>query len=137
MAVSTDIKTLGKYINLPSPPIRVVWQTMDITKQSLAPGPTDWLLIGVLTFNEQALENIMRESVRSQQMNRPYIQEQFVLDWFPLELKNSLTPSETPGFFRINQAGYESDFFEKSPLRHGYFVRVGKTSDIFLYLHTQ
>jgi hypothetical protein len=110
---------------------------MDITKPSLAPGPSDWSLIGVLTFSEQALENIMQESVRSQQMNRPYIQEQFVLDWFPLELKNSLTPSETPGFFRINQSGYEPDFFEKSPLLHGYFLRVGKTSDIFLYLHTQ
>ena len=137
MAVSTDVKTLGKYINLPSPPIRVFWQTMDITKPSLAPGPTDWSLMGVLTFSEQAIENIMQKSVRSQQMNRPYIQEQFVLDWFPLELKNSLTASETPGFWRINQDGYEPEIFEKSPLLHGYFVRVGKTSDLFLYLHTQ
>lgn len=137
MTVSADVETLGKYINLPSRPIKVFWQTVDITKPSSVPGPTDWSLIAVLTFNEQDLDSILRGSVRSQQMNRPYIQEKFVLAWFPLELKKSLASSETPGFWRINQDGYEPDLFEKAPLLHGYFVRVGKTSDVFLYLHTQ
>ena len=137
MEVSTNVESLGKYVNWPSPPIKVFWQTREITKPSLLPGPIDRSLIAVLTFDDRTLDKIIQKSVRSQQMNRPYIQDQLVFDWFPAELKKSLTPSETPGFFRINQDGYEPDIFVKSPFLQGYFVRVGKTSDLFIYLHTQ
>ncbi|MCC3492738.1 MAG: hypothetical protein JGK03_26715 [Microcoleus sp. PH2017_25_DOB_D_A] len=137
MAVSHDVEKLGQHINLPAVPIKVTWQTIDITKPSIVPGPSDWSLFAVVTFNEQEIDGIISKSVRSQQMNRPYLQNKFVLDWFSTELKNNLTPSETRGFMRINLNGYEPDIFEKSPLQHGYFVRIGKTSDIFLYLHTQ
>lgn len=135
MEISNDIEKLREYINLPDQPTRVLWKVEDITMSSTLPGPTDWALIAILTFDNQTVDNIIESSTISQQNRRPEIPEKYV-ELFPENLKNKLNSSETPGFFVTNQPGYAPDIFTKSPLRHGYFVRLGKTSSLFLYLFT-
>lgn len=135
MEISNDIEKLREYINLPNQPTRVLWKVEDITMPSTLPGPTDWALIAILTFDHQTVDNIIESSTISQQNRRPEIPEKYV-ELFPEELKNKLKPSENTGFFVTNQPGYAPDIFAKSPLRHGYFVRLGKTSSLFLYLFT-
>lgn len=135
MEISNDIEKVREYINLPNQPTRILWKVEDITMPSTLPGPTDWALIAILTFDHQTVDNIIESSTISQQNRRPEIPEKYV-ELFPEELKNKLKPSENTGFFVTNQPGYAPDIFAKSPLRHGYFVRLGKTSSLFLYLFT-
>lgn len=62
--VSTDIKELSEYINLPYQPKAVWWQ---ITRQGTPPlivsfGPTDWIVDAVLLFDKEDLEAILNKS---------------------------------------------------------------------------
>jgi hypothetical protein len=62
--VSTDIKELSKFINLPYQPKAVWWQ---ITRQGtpsliVSFGPTDWIVDAVLLFDKEDLEAILNKS---------------------------------------------------------------------------
>lgn len=134
--VSTDIQKLAKLINLPNKPVKVMWQTKQIGMPSMAPGPDDYALVAVITFEKQTVENLIKKTPNNQKINEVKIRKKFVSNWFPQALKDSLKPSDTADYVEINQTAYEAHAFSKSSFSDGYFFRIGKTSDVFLYLQT-
>lgn len=129
--MSRDIQTLSKAIHLPGQPEKVWWQRATIGKQG-GLGPDDWYLIAVMKFKKNDLETIIHQS---QTISGDLtLQPSHVFAWFPEELKKIMSPLPD-GSFKIQSAGFDPAPFVRSPLLHGFMLKVDDAT-LFLILGT-
>lgn len=132
---STDIDALNRAITLPRRPTAAIWQrAVKGSNRSGVPGPTDYELQAVLTFSEEDAERIVEEAAKRERPGDVGTIKK--LDWFPAGVKEQLTKESDSDEYRIKGEVYDASAFAKSPLSHGYFVRVGQTPRFYLYLYT-
>ncbi len=123
--VSTEIYSLSKFINLPYQPQAAWWQTTKIGSSNdiMAIGPTDWRLNAVLLFDNNEINNILKDSqleyYSSSQIDADIIGN--ILDDHGI----------------LDKDAYKADMFIKSPLLTGVMVRIKQTNKIFLSLSTR
>lgn len=133
---STDIDALGRLITLPRRPTAAIWRRVrkGSNTRSDVPGPTDYELQAVLTFSNEDAENIVKEAAARERPGDVGTIKK--LDWFPAEVKENLIEEPNSDEYRFKGETYDAGAFAKSPLTHGYFVRVGRTPRFYLYLYT-
>ncbi len=132
---STDIDALNRVITLPRRPTAAIWRrAVKGSSRSGVPGPTDYELQAVLTFSEEDAERIVEEAAKRERPGDVGTIKK--LDWFPAEVKENLVEEPGSDEYRIKGEVYDASAFTKSPLSHGYFVRVGQTLRFYLYLYT-
>jgi len=132
---STDIDALNRVITLTRRPTAAIWQrAVKGSGRSDVPGPTDYELQAVLTFSEEDAESIVEEAAKRERPSDVGTIKK--LDWFPAEVKENLIEEPGSDEYRFKGETYDAGAFAKSPLTHGYFVRVGQTPRLYLYLYT-
>jgi hypothetical protein len=135
--VSTSVEELGKLVNLAERPSSVVWRRRTLGNAgSSIPGPTDWQLEAVLTFNQQQAERVLEQAKTS--TAKPRDTGSFDnIDWLPVEIRQHFHQDTGTAKYKLTGEGYSPGTFVKSPLTQGYLVHLGNSPNFFLVLHTQ
>jgi hypothetical protein len=135
--VSTSVEELGKLVNLAERPSSVVWRRRTLGNAgSSIPGPTDWLLEAVLTFDQQQTERLIEEAKTS--TVKPGDTGSFEnIDWVPAEIRQHFHQDAGSAKYKPTGEVYSPSTFIKSPLTQGYLVHLGDSPNFFLVLHTQ
>ena len=103
----------------------MTFETFYRAKPNDTPGPTDWWLMAVLTYDSATLERIKEKSHISREA--VILDASEIRSWFPQALKNALINS---GDQRVRLPGpaYQANSFIKAPLNSGLFaVPFGST----------
>ena len=134
--VSTSVEDLAKLVTLSEQPSSVVWRRRILgAANSAVPGPTDWQLEALLTFDEEQARGIIE---KAKQVESPRdIGSLESVDWLPADARQHFRPSAGDGKYKPVGEIYSASSFSKSPLSAGYLVRLGQTPSFFLVLHTQ
>jgi len=113
--ISTSRKHLGRLINLEHyKPLRVKWRTVNLTKESFAPGPSDYKLEAELIFNPSDLK-ILKENYQLLSVSYlPYKQELYEFPWLTKKQKRRLN----------NHLGtvYHTNYFDATGYNNGSFI---------------
>ena len=134
--VSTDVEALSKLINLPVRPVSAVWRRqVRGTANSRVPGPTDWYLEALLTFDQDDAEKLAQEAKKSEKLRD--IGSIDDLDWLPSEARQNFEAEPNSSKYRVKGEAYPADAFAKTPLLNGYLIRLGESPQFFLNLYTQ
>jgi hypothetical protein len=128
---SSDMQAFEKYVNLPEKPKAVTFETFYRAKPSRAPGPMDWSLMAVLTYDPAALERI-KERAR-QQKDPVMLDSGEVRPWFPQTIKDALVSSSRQGS-RFAGTAYKAKPFLKPPLNDGEFAVPDGSNYLFLQM---
>lgn len=128
---SSDMQTFEKYVNLPEKPKAVTFETIYRTRPGGAPGPTDWSLIAILTYEPGALGRIKDKAPR--QKDPVLLDPGEVRPWFPQVVKDALVSSGSKGLYLAGTA-YKAKAFLKPPLNDGEFAVPGNSDYLFLQL---
>ena len=134
--MSTSVEELGKLVNLTEHPSSVVWRKRTLgAANSSVPGPTDWQLEAVLTFDQAHAQQLIEQAKKSESPRD--IGSLETVDWLPTETQQYF--HQDVGSSKYKPAGeiYSASPFVKSPLTQGYLVRLGDTPNFFLVLRTQ
>ena len=87
-----------------------------------------------MKFSSKDIETIMLKSHTSMPAEMAVLHKSMVFEWYPGELNAMLKPAAGDDFiFRCTV--YKADLFARSPLLHGYMLRIG-SDKIFLFLYT-
>lgn len=128
---SSDLNGLSRLIALPSSPKQVQWQLLS-RGVSGGIGPSDWILVAILTFENQQLKELLERAK-------------------PIPARKSLLSAEDmsriQGDFRqrldevitepVDASWFSGESFFKSPLLQGAFAHDQQSSEIVLCLYTQ
>jgi len=134
--VSTDVEALSRLITLPAPPVSAVWRRqVRGTPNSRVPGPTDWYLEALLTFDQDDAEKIAKEAKKLEKLRD--IDSIEGVDWLPAETRQNLEAVPNTPKYKVKGEAYPADAFAKTPLLNGYLVRLGESPQFFLKLYTQ
>ncbi len=134
--VSTDVEALSKLITLPARPLSAVWRRqVRGTANSRIPGPTDWQLEALLTFDQDDAEQLMEEAKKSDKPRD--IGSIETVDWLPSEARQYFESVPNSSKYKVKDEAYAADAFAKPPLSQGYLVRLGPSPQFFLKLYTQ
>jgi hypothetical protein len=134
--VSTDVDALSKIITLPVRPVSAVWRRqIRGTADSRVPGPTDWYLEALLTFEPDDAESLAEEAKKSEKLRD--IDSIEGIDWLPEEARQNFEAVPNTPKYKVKGEAYPADAFAKTPLLSGYFVRLGDSPQFFLKLYTQ
>lgn len=136
--VSRDVNRLSRHIRLPFRPLAALWQIevqgTPVGPRDLAPGPTDWNLTAVLTFRPGDMQKIVANAARrpapggNGQIMPP--------SWLPPSVRNHLVHDAGDHAYRLRGPVLDAADFMKPGLLHGFMVRIGQTSQVYLYLYT-
>ena len=121
-----EIDQLAKLINLPQRPQQVLWQSVE--------QGDDWTLIAVLRFSSPEVQALLSGEPKFEG-EMPLISKSQVFDWFPSGLRSMLVPADV-NTYEVKGNLHTPERFFRSPLVHGYMMRIQSTDDIFLYLCT-
>src|SRR5262245_1854959 len=84
--VSTSVEDLGKLVNLAERPSSVAWRKRTLgAANSSVPGPTDWQLEAVLTFDQAQAERLIEAAKKSESPRD--IGSVDSVDWVPAETR--------------------------------------------------
>ena len=119
LPVSSDLASFRKYVNLPAEPRAVLFQTFNRSNQRV-PGPTDWYLLALLTYDQSSASAITQKTKQSEPME---LDADEIPHWLPDSVKTSLI--KTPTGYRFPGQAYQAGSFAKSPLNDGEFVVSG------------
>ena len=134
--VSSDVEALGKLITLPVRPVSAVWRRqVRGTPNSGIPGPTDWQLEALLTFDEDDAAHLTEEAKKSEKPRD--IGSIEGIDWLPDEVRQSFEAAPNSSKYRVKGDAYAAGAFAKPPLSQGYLIRLGERPQFFLKLYTQ
>jgi len=128
---SSDLQTFAKYVNLPEKPKAVTFETFYRAKPSRAPGPTDWSLMAVLTYDPAALQRIKEQG--HQQKDPVMLDANEIRPWFPQAVKDTLVSSGNQGS-RFASPAYQAKPFLKPPLNDGEFTVPDGSNYLFLQM---
>jgi len=134
--VSTDVEALNKLITLPVRPVSVVWRRqIRGAANSRVPGPTDWYLEALLTFDPDDVKRVADEAKTAEKPRD--IGSIDGIDWLPSEVRQNFDAEPNSAKYKVKGEVYAASAFAKPPLSQGYLVRLGETSQFFLKLYTQ
>jgi hypothetical protein len=135
--VSTDVEALSKIITLPARPVSVIWrrQIRGSASDSGLPGPTDWYLEALLTFEPEDADHLTKEAKKSEKVRD--IDSVEGVDWLPVEARQNFEPGPNRSKYKVKGDAYPAGAFAKTPLLNGYFIRLGESPQFFLKLYTQ
>jgi len=134
--VSMDVEALSKLIKLPVRPVSVVWRRqVRGSANSRVPGPTDWHLEALLTFDTDDAEQVTDEAKKSEKPRD--IGSIEGIDWLPSDAKQNFEADPNTSKYKVKGEAYAADAFAKPPLSQGYLIRLGDSPQFFLKLYTQ
>jgi len=131
----TDLTKLRRFINLPEAPRQVLWQTMTLgTQGGSAIGPSDWVLLAAIEYDEATLAQIEAELQAAPVGGEFQVAPDFIRDWFPEPIKAAFAPTAGSSSLILTAPRYSADRFARPPLQAGYVVI--RPPWIFIYLQT-
>lgn len=130
----TDVDALSRYVALPFTPGRAIY--VAAPRGVVGFGPTDWELTALLTFAPRETAEIVADAARFPRARATVIVPPTQLDWFPPEARDLLVESPAKGGHVLPGEVYDARAFQRRPLTHGHFVRVGTTPHLYLYLYS-
>lgn len=134
--VSTDVEALSKIITLPARPVSAVWRRqVRGTADSRIPGPTDWYLEALLTFDQDDAERVTDEAKKSEKPRDIGSIES--IDWLPSEARENFEADPNSSKYKVKGEAHSAAAFAKPPLSQGYLIRLGDSPQFFLKLYTQ
>ena len=134
--VSTDVEALSRLITLPARPVSAVWRRqIRGTADSRVPGPTDWYLEALLTFDQVDADHLTDEAKKSEKLRD--IDSIEGVDWLPTEARQNFEAVPNSSKYKVKGDAYPADAFAKPPLSQGYLIRLGESPQFFLKLYTQ
>ncbi len=125
------MQAFEKYVNLPEKPTAVIFETLYRAKPSRTPGPADWSLLAVLTYDQSALPRI--EDKSHDQKDPVVIDVSEIRPWFPQALRDALVRSADQGYHLPGPA-YQASKFLKVPLNDGTFTVLDSSGYLFLQM---
>ncbi len=126
--ISKDIDELAKNINLPVRPAEAVWKKKTLgNPESTIPGPSDYLLVAVLKYDEAEIEKIIEQT--KEKPVKGVVQTE---DWFPEDLKNLAQDFENEKL--LSGEKYDTKSFARSPYLNGTILRVNGSNYFVLTL---
>ena len=126
--ISKDIDELAKNINLPVRPAEAVWQKKTLgNAESRVPGPTDYLLVAVLKYDDADIEKVTGQSTEKTVKSVGEIQ-----DWFPEDLKSLAQDFDNEKL--LSGEKYDAKSFARAPYLNGTLLRVNGSNYFVLTL---
>jgi hypothetical protein len=131
----TDLETLRRFLTLPAEPTAVQWDSGPLTAPKRSPGPDDWGVVAVLTFDPADLETILDGSppLAGRQAELP---APLAFPWLPTEATAGAGAPQS-GFVRLQGAPRDPKLFVKDPLLTGYLLPLPDPTKLLAYLHTR
>jgi hypothetical protein len=134
--VSTDVDGLAAIIRMPIRPVSVVWRRQVLgSAGSQVPGPTDWELEALLTFDQNDAERLADEARHSEKPRD--IGSIDGIEWLPSEARSDFEAVPKSSRYRAKGESYVATSFAKPPLSQGHLTRLGESPRFFLKLYTQ
>lgn len=126
--ISKDIDELAENINLPVRPAEAVWQKKTLgNPESRVPGPTDYLLVAVLKYDDADIEKVTGQSTEKAVKGVGEIQ-----DWFPEDLKSRAQDFDNEKLLSGEKCDAKS--FARAPFLNGTLLRVNGSNYFILTL---
>lgn len=127
--INSDIDELAKNINLPVRPIEAVWTKKTLgNPESRVPGPTDYLLVAVLKYDDAGIETLKAKIVQSDTVKG--VAE--IQGWFPADLKNLARDFDNEKL--LSGEKYDAKSFARPPYLNGTLLRVNGSNYFVLTL---
>lgn len=127
--ISRDIDELAKNINLPVRPSEAVWKKKALgNPESRVPGPTDYLLVAVLKYDDAGIETLKAKIGQNETVKG--IAE--IQDWFPEDLKNLARDFDNEKL--LSGEKYDAKSFARPPYLNGTLLRVNGANYFVLTL---
>ena len=117
--VQTDITELNQWLDLSQlpAPTEVQWTQQARSEGQQIPGPTDYFLLAVLTYDHTI------EDLQLEKRSDLYVGDEFLLDWMPAVVLDSF--ERTPeGYLESTGQAYKSDSILRSPFAMGWALSV-------------
>lgn len=123
--VQTDKTSLNQWFDLSQFPVptEIQWsqQAMSISHDRELPGPTDYYVIAVLTYDHTVED--MPEQLQLEMQPEVYVGDDLLEDWMPSVIADSF--ARTPeGYLKFTGQAYAPDQILHSPLTAGWVLFV-------------
>jgi len=130
MAPSTEIQPLARWFNLTilPQPVQAQWVQRQRGIGGSAPGPTDFYVVAVLTYDWVAPD--LATYLQLQPRDTVYAEAQLLESWMPAVIRSHFTVTPE-GYLRFDGPAYKAEGVLKSPLSYGYILIV--ENYIFIY----
>ena len=127
-----DLETLHRFMALPAEPAAVQWETGPLVAPKSGPGPDDWGIVAVLTFQADQREKILADSP-AQAGRQAELPSALAFSWLPEGTAGKRGGAYVP----VAGTPYEPKLFVKEPLLSGFVVPLREESKLLVYLHTR
>ncbi|HYD34509.1 MAG TPA: hypothetical protein VD999_00415 [Vitreimonas sp.] len=120
--VRNDKEILNQYFDLSKLPKanEVKWIQEKPGKISMVPGPTDYAVTAVLSYEESTTPLIKGFQLKSQEV---YVSESLLESWVPLPVRKSFIRTQE-NYLKYEGQGYSAQPFLKSPLSSGWILFI-------------
>ena len=133
--VQSDVSRLGELIQLPYAPSSARWLVVQKGEEDSGLGPTDWVLMAVLTFNAQDTATLRQETAALEPLGSLKVEPGFLREWFPSDVTAAFVAEAGSELLTLALPRFEARIFAKAPLLSGYFL-VTNEGTVFLYMFT-
>jgi hypothetical protein len=133
--VSTDVDMVSRTLSLPFVPISSICSVESLQIPSRFPGPEDFVIYAVVTFNAEDFEALKLKVRASEEIQENiYLPKGFIREWFPSSVRKKI---HFDGELNTIIGGaYTAKLFYREPYLSGYCFFTDQR-EVFICLYTQ